>query len=457
VGLLHNKTITWQYPTTLTGGVSQQSRTGFGFTDGGRQLNLYAGFAGVTPLAAVPGGYYIGTTWFPPRTAGQIAASADPESGLAGIAEVLGYQSQLGVLVLVDGPNLAGGLGASTSSGGIAGVGTIDTTMFADGFMGSTVAGVGALAGDIVGLGFISTSGGGLAGIGAILTDLEATGALASSLNGVGAVIAALNATGGLATIIAGVGALDGSINATGNISTVIAGVGSVAGDMAGGAPLTATIAGVGGVTAAIAGGAFLDATVAGTGGLVADITGGAPLTATLTGVGALSADIAGGAPMVATLAGVGSITGGIIGTWNMGVTLGGVGSVGAGLTALGNITATLSGSGTLTASFAGTVGNMEAVITVCASGGLTAAEIADAVWDETMADHVLTGSFGEGAGFLYYVNHHKVITDPTAGTYDVYAEDDVTVIFTGSLWQDAAGTTPYSGAGAERRDRLTP
>lgn len=50
----------------------------------------------------------------------------------------------------------------------------------------------------------------------------------------------------------------------------------------------------------------------------------------------------------------------------------------------------------------------------------------------------------------------NRTVTDPVAGTYTVYADDDSTVLLQGSLYEDAAGTTPYQGQGAERRDRLT-
>ena len=50
----------------------------------------------------------------------------------------------------------------------------------------------------------------------------------------------------------------------------------------------------------------------------------------------------------------------------------------------------------------------------------------------------------------------NRVVTDPAAGTYTVYDDDSTTVLASGDLWQDAAGTTPYAGSGAERRDRLT-
>jgi hypothetical protein len=49
----------------------------------------------------------------------------------------------------------------------------------------------------------------------------------------------------------------------------------------------------------------------------------------------------------------------------------------------------------------------------------------------------------------------NRTVTDPVAGTYTVFADDDTTVLLQGDLWQDAAGTVPYAGAGAERRDRL--
>jgi hypothetical protein len=83
------------------------------------------------------------------------------------------------------------------------------------------------------------------------------------------------------------------------------------------------------------------------------------------------------------------------------------------------------------------------AAVIADAAETLTAAGVAAAVWDTP-----------QGA-FLYAVAHNRVVTDPAAGTYTVYAADDVTVAYVADLWQDAAGTTPYSGAGADRRDRL--
>jgi hypothetical protein len=49
----------------------------------------------------------------------------------------------------------------------------------------------------------------------------------------------------------------------------------------------------------------------------------------------------------------------------------------------------------------------------------------------------------------------NKQVTDPVAGTLTVYADDGVTPYLVASLFEDAAGATPYRGQGAERRERL--
>ena len=50
-----------------------------------------------------------------------------------------------------------------------------------------------------------------------------------------------------------------------------------------------------------------------------------------------------------------------------------------------------------------------------------------------------------------------KVITNPVTGLMEVYDENDV-LLFTAPIFEDAAGTIPYSGSSLkiERRDRLT-
>ena len=46
----------------------------------------------------------------------------------------------------------------------------------------------------------------------------------------------------------------------------------------------------------------------------------------------------------------------------------------------------------------------------------------------------------------------NKMITDPVAGTWTIYADDDVTPMFSGPLYEDAAATQLYRGKGAEHR-----
>ncbi len=181
-------------------------------------------------------------------------------------------------------------------------------------------------------------------------------------------------------------------------------------------------IGGVGTTSAAIAGGRNGAAALAGSG----DLTGTGALVvsaiAALSGSGAISnADARAYLNAAAALAGSGDLT--------------------ASAKALAAAIAALDGTGSVT-STARAGGSMGASITVAAAE-LSADSIASAVWDTP-----------QGA-FLYAVAHNRVVTDPAAGTYTVYAADDTTVAYVADLWQDAAGTTPYSGAGADRRDRL--
>jgi hypothetical protein len=46
-------------------------------------------------------------------------------------------------------------------------------------------------------------------------------------------------------------------------------------------------------------------------------------------------------------------------------------------------------------------------------------------------------------------------VTDPNTGLMTVYDTDGSTPLLTAALYQDAAGSTPYQGQGAERREML--
>lgn len=49
----------------------------------------------------------------------------------------------------------------------------------------------------------------------------------------------------------------------------------------------------------------------------------------------------------------------------------------------------------------------------------------------------------------------NKLHTDPITGKIQLFSDDGLTVILEGFLFEDIAGTIPYRGLGAERRDRL--
>lgn len=49
----------------------------------------------------------------------------------------------------------------------------------------------------------------------------------------------------------------------------------------------------------------------------------------------------------------------------------------------------------------------------------------------------------------------NKMITNPSTGTLTVYDDDGTTPLVSADIFEDAAGTQPYRGTGAERRERL--
>lgn len=80
---------------------------------------------------------------------------------------------------------------------------------------------------------------------------------------------------------------------------------------------------------------------------------------------------------------------------------------------------------------------------------------IAAAVWSSVAATFNVAGTMGEALNLAKIMLTYKTVTDPAAGTITVYDVDGTTVLFSAPLWQDAGGTIPYSGEGAERRERL--
>jgi len=66
-----------------------------------------------------------------------------------------------------------------------------------------------------------------------------------------------------------------------------------------------------------------------------------------------------------------------------------------------------------------------------------------------------LTASESAILTLLEKLMRNKLVTDPGTGTMTLYDDDGTTVLLSGILYEDAAGTTQYQGQGSERRERL--
>ena len=238
-----------------------------------------------------------------------------------------------------------------------------------------------------------------------------------------------------------------------------------------------------------------------------ANLASGLGAFATITASGAISsADLRGLAAIIATVQGSGVITsadlGALIGSIVYGVaTIAGGGSISAAdLHGAGNIVAAMSGVGTLSQATIQALGNINALLlsaatqtadlrahgemscTVSPFTTLSPESLAQKVWQSVAALYndpgsmgallhgagaagdpwtaELPGTYADGTagailGVVEAILRGKTITDPATGTMTVYAADGITPLLTANLFQDAAGATPYAGAGAERRERL--
>jgi hypothetical protein len=50
----------------------------------------------------------------------------------------------------------------------------------------------------------------------------------------------------------------------------------------------------------------------------------------------------------------------------------------------------------------------------------------------------------------------NKQVTDPVTGKITIYDDDNTTKLLEGDLFEDVAGTQPYRGQGADRRDKMS-
>lgn len=84
-------------------------------------------------------------------------------------------------------------------------------------------------------------------------------------------------------------------------------------------------------------------------------------------------------------------------------------------------------------------------------SAAPSASEVASAVWA-----HQTAGDLLSKVEIAQVILRNKTVTDPQTGTMTVFADDGVTPLLVANLFEDAAGTRPYRGQGAENRGRLT-
>jgi len=82
------------------------------------------------------------------------------------------------------------------------------------------------------------------------------------------------------------------------------------------------------------------------------------------------------------------------------------------------------------------------------------------AALDELIRDRldaaITTRASASAATTIRKVLTNKRVTDPVAGEQIIYDDDDTTVLLSGDIYEDVAGTQTYRGQGVERADRLT-
>lgn len=83
-----------------------------------------------------------------------------------------------------------------------------------------------------------------------------------------------------------------------------------------------------------------------------------------------------------------------------------------------------------------------------------TAEEIASEVWGSSAGAQTDLATLGGVLRLLGQLGRNRTVTDPVAGTITLY-DDLGAPLLTAPLWEDTAGTQPYRGQGADRRDRL--
>lgn len=77
-------------------------------------------------------------------------------------------------------------------------------------------------------------------------------------------------------------------------------------------------------------------------------------------------------------------------------------------------------------------------------------------LWSALLSDFSGDATMGAAIALLLKVARNRQTVSQGTGKLTVYDDDNTTVLLEGNVYRDAAGTTPYSGDGIERRDKLT-
>lgn len=162
-----------------------------------------------------------------------------------------------------------------------------------------------------------------------------------------------------------------------------------------------------------------------------------------------------GPAALAARAGGTSSATGTVRGTQRLGATVGGSGTL-ASAHVTGLRTAAVTTGGVGSAVLGPLRGRGRVLLPVSIGSRPSADDVAQAVWGSRFAPLNDPDSFGMLLKLAAAVLRNRTVTDPSTGEMTVYDDDDTTPLLTADLWEDAAGTTPYAGNGAERRDRLS-
>jgi len=160
----------------------------------------------------------------------------------------------------------------------------------------------------------------------------------------------------------------------------------------------------------------------------------------------------AGAGCAAAVLTGTGTLSASVNGRLSAAANLQGSSTLSAPLRLTIYTGATLQGAGTVEASMSSPA-HMRALIKIGADPG--ADEIADAVWQRQTDAHTDPEVMGGLLALLGKLARNKTVTDPSTGTITVYDDDGVTPLLSADLFENVAGTQPYRGDGADRRERL--